>query len=204
MMTGALAQRLSLVAAGALVVGMSVLGFAAPAQAHNYLVSSTPKAGATLTALPDQFTITTNGPLLDLAGDGAGFALEVVDAYGNYYGDGCVTVSGSTISTHAALGAAGKYRIVWQAVSNDGHTVSSTIPFSWAPTPGVTVSQGSSIAPDCYGSRPVASGATPPPIAPAPTANANLGDVLWIGGTIAAVLIAIATTLILTSRKKSR
>ena len=114
------------------VAGATLLG-AAPAQAHNFLVSSTPAADEVVTALPETFSVTTNGPLLDLSGTGAGFAIQVTDATGAFYGDGCMTVSGSTLSTPAALGAAGTYRFVWQVISEDGHTVSDEFTFEWAP-----------------------------------------------------------------------
>ena len=62
---------------GALMVIGAVVVASAPAQAHNYLVDSTPKAGEILTVLPDQFSITTNDALLNIAKNGAGFALQV-------------------------------------------------------------------------------------------------------------------------------
>jgi methionine-rich copper-binding protein CopC len=141
----------ALVALGALVVVAPVLGAAAPAQAHNYLVSSTPAAGQTLTELPERFEVTTNGPLLTLGGSTGGFALQVKDAEGRFYGDGCVTVEGPTMSTAAALGAAGTYTVIWQVVSSDGHTVSDEFTFDWAPAAGQTASTGSATVPDCNG-----------------------------------------------------
>src|ERR1700712_918766 len=81
-------------ATGGVLVGASVLGLAAPAFAHNFLVSSDPAAGQTLTTLPAKFTITTNEGLLDLSGHGSGFAFDIEDASHRFYGDGCVTVTG--------------------------------------------------------------------------------------------------------------
>ncbi|CAN5390251.1 hypothetical protein BH11ACT5_BH11ACT5_19840 [soil metagenome] len=101
---------------GALVVAAAVRGLPAQAQAHNYLVSSTPAEGSTLTELPAEFSVTTNGPLLSLDGSVNCFAMEIKDADGLYYGDGCVTVSGSTLSEPAALGAAGDYTMLWQLI----------------------------------------------------------------------------------------
>src|SRR5476651_2631157 len=114
-------RRVLALALGSLVVLASVLGIASPAFAHNFLVSSTPAAGQTLTTLPSRFIITTNEGLLDLSGHGAGFAFDVEDAHHRFYGDGCVTVTGPSMSIAPAIGAAGKYRVVWQIVSADGH-----------------------------------------------------------------------------------
>lgn len=188
------------IAIGALVVVASVLGLAAPAQAHNYLVSSSPAEGSTLTELPAEFSVTTNGPLLSLEGSVAGFALEVKDSEGLYYGDGCVSISGATLSEAAApLGAAGEYTLLWQLVSEDGHTVSGEVAFTWAPDPGAEAAVGSATPATC-------GNAEAPPVASAPQearGNADLGDVLWVGGAIGALLVAsLVTFLVVTRRKK--
>ncbi|MBX3100183.1 MAG: copper resistance protein CopC [Salinibacterium sp.] len=183
---------------GALVVVASVLGFAAPAQAHNYLVSSTPSEGQTLTELPTEFSVTTNGPLLTIEGSITGFGLEIKGADGLYYGDGCVTVLGASISEKAALGPAGDYTMVWQLISEDGHTVSGEVNFSWAPDATFQPSEGTSAPATCGNSTavPVASG-------PETThGNADLGDVLWIGGTIGALLLVGFVTFLIVTRKK--
>lgn len=194
-----------LLACGALVAAGAVLGLAAPAQAHNYLVQSTPSAGEVLTVLPKHFSVITNDVLLNL-GKGKGFALQVKDADGLYYGDGCVTVDGPGISTPAALGAPGKYEVVWQVISTDGHPVSSDFTFTWKPSsPDFVASTGSKTPPDCHGTlKPNSSSeATAAPAAPA-TANDGeaTGAILWIGGAVLAVGLAVALTLLLTSRKK--
>lgn len=185
-------------ALGALVVAAAVLGFAAPAQAHNYLVSSNPAEGDTLTELPVEFSVTTNGPLLTIEGSITGFALAIKGADGLYYGDGCVTVSGASMSQTAAIGPAGDYTMLWQVISSDGHTVSGEIDFSWAPDAAFVPSRGAATPATCGNgtAAPVASG-------PEPThSNADLGDVLWIGGAIGGVLVAALVTFLLVTRKK--
>ncbi|HXD62643.1 MAG TPA: copper resistance CopC family protein [Lacisediminihabitans sp.] len=183
----------------------AVLVVSAPAQAHNYLVQSTPKAGETLTALPEKFSIITNDLLLNI-GKGAGFALQVKDADGLYYGDGCITVDGRGISTPAALGAPGKYEVIWQVISTDGHPVSDEFSFTWKPSStDVVVSTGSKTAPDCHGTlKPNATGEST--TAPEPRAAVDDGEasstVLWIGGAVLAVGVAVGATLLLTGKKK--
>ena len=185
------------IALGALVVAGSVLGLAAPALAHNYLVSSTPSEGETLTELPAEFSVTTNGPLLVLDGATEGFAMEIVDSEGLYYGDGCVTVDGPTMSEAAALGEAGDYRMLWQLVSADGHTVSGEIGFTWAPPAGFKPTTGAA-APSLCGVAGEGASTSPPVV----RENADLGDVLWIGGAVAAVLVAALVTFLVMTRKK--
>jgi len=184
----------------AAVVVVPVLGLAAPAQAHNYLVSSTPAEGSTLTELPQEFSVTTNGPLLSIEGSVAGFALEVKDADGLYYGDGCVTVDGATLAEAAApLGSAGDYTMLWQLVSTDGHTVSGSVNFRWEPAEGAETAVGAASPATC-------GNGDAPPVASGPQetrANADLGDVLWIGGAIGAVLVAGLVTFLVVTRKRT-
>lgn len=186
------------------VVAAPVLGLAAPAQAHNYLVDSTPKASSTLTTLPADFTITTNDTLLDLDKNNSGFALQVKDSAGRYYGDGCVSVKGATMSTAAAIGAAGTYTVVWQVVSTDGHPVSDSFTFTWTPAAGQVASAGSTKVPDCNGTITVGS-ADPAPSGPSRNAEIDggtLATVLWIGGAVLAVGLAVVITILATSRRK--
>jgi methionine-rich copper-binding protein CopC len=195
-------RPLAVLFAVALVAG-SVLGLAGPASAHNFLVSSTPSAGQTLTKLPARFTITTNEGLLDLSGHGAGFAFDVEDASGKFYGDGCVTVTGSSMSISPTIGAAGSYRVLWQIVSADGHIVSNTYNFTWKPSAAFTPAVGASHPQDCNGR----SGGTAPPDPNVgqdtySTPSANLGLVLGIGGGILALGIALAVVLLVTGRRK--
>lgn len=199
-MRRALAAGIALLAACGAVLAVS-----APAAAHNYLVQSTPKAGETLTALPEKFTITTNDLLLNI-GKGAGFALQVKDANGLYYGDGCITVEGAGISTPAALGEPGKYEVIWQVISTDGHPVSDEFSFTWEPSsPDAVVSKGSKTAPDCHGTLGPTS-ESEATRAPKPSASADDGEAaaaaLWIGGAVLAVGLAVGATLLLTGKKK--
>jgi len=215
-MTTVARRSISLGAIGLLVVGPLAIGLAVadatPASAHNYLVSSTPAEGETLTALPDEFVITTNDDLLDLGADAGGFALQVQDAEGLYYGDGCVAVAGPSMTATAALGAPGAYMLTWQVVSIDGHTVSGQIPFTWAPDDITESTDGSATAPVCGEAaeeEPTPSpDATDEPIAPAPdTAEDDApvsNDLLWIGGAIAVVVIAAAATMLALGRKKKK
>ena len=92
-MTTAVA-RISIAVALAVAVVAPAVIIATPAQAHNFIVSSTPSSGEVLTTLPAEFIITTNGPLFTLQHSTNGFAMEIRDATGQYYGDGCLTVSG--------------------------------------------------------------------------------------------------------------
>ncbi|MBH0129323.1 copper resistance protein CopC [Salinibacterium sp. NK8237] len=193
---------------GAVTLAALTLLVAAPAYAHNYLVESTPLEGETLTVLPDEFSVTTNDTLLDLADDGGGFAIQILDSEGGYYGDGCFTIRDATLSTGATLGEAGDYRMLWQLVSADGHTVSAEVDFTWAPEAEQVVTEPLSGPPACGGGTLEES--TPPADSPdtaqddadSEAATADAGTIVLVGGAIALVLVAGVAIFLITAKRK--
>ncbi|MGN6324766.1 copper resistance CopC family protein [Pseudolysinimonas sp.] len=188
-------------AAVAALVAAVVLGVAAPASAHNQVVSTTPAANATLTELPARFDVTTNLPLLDVSGDGAGFAFEVRSSAGKYYGDGCLSIVDATMSTTPALGPAGSYRVIWQLVSQDGHTVSGSYSFTWQPPAGFTPSKAYADPQNCGRAPRAASTAAPGDPDAERSQTVPVADVLWIGGALVAVALAAVIAIVLLSRR---
>jgi methionine-rich copper-binding protein CopC len=188
------------------LAGLAVLAVETPASAHNVVVDSSPAADSIVTELPDAFSITTSEPMLTLGGENAGFALQVTDAAGRFYGDGCLTVAGSTMATGATLGEPGVYTLTWQIVSEDGHPASGSFGFTWAPAPDAPLSDGAAQPPTCQPAS------EEPSAAPTPAATATdsagpshaedsgtpdlpLTTVLWIGGGV--LVAAIVTTIVL-------
>jgi methionine-rich copper-binding protein CopC len=197
-------HRRSIARAAAALTAGALLALIAPmaASAHDTLVSSSPPDGSTITSLPDAFSVTMNEPLADLTGNGSGFAIEVRDAAGAYYGDGCFTIAGATLATPAALGAPGHYTLLWQVVSEDGHIASGELGFTWAPAADAVPSASSATPPICGAASGPTSAATPLAIpAKQEHADANLTNVLWIGGAIGAVLVAGLVTFLVIGRR---
>jgi methionine-rich copper-binding protein CopC len=197
-------RSITLAAVAGLAVSWLALS-ASAASAHNVVIETTPAAGETLTELPDEFRIVTNDALLSLEG-GQGFALQIRDAAGLYYGDGCVEVVDNIMSAAPALGEPGEYTVLWQAVSADGHTIDGTIPFTWAPAVEVEASPGFAGSPVCGQAQVSATAtATPEPSATAelPAASGvDLGMVLWVGGALLALGTAAAIAIWLAGRKR--
>ncbi len=185
------------------ITGGAVLGIAAPASAHNYLVSSTPAVGGTLTELPDRFDITTNDRLLAIGGSDSGFAFRVLGPDGRYYEDGCVTVDGPSMTTKAALGDSGTYEVEWQVVSADGHTVSDRYDFTWRAPSGSTPARGASTPPTC----PTDAGASAAPDASGDQGagdDSTASDALFIGaGGIVLAGVVVAVLLLLRRRPRA-
>ena len=123
--------------------GLIALAPALPAAAHNFVVSTNPGDGATLTLPPERFEILTNENLLDVAGDATGFALQVTDDQGLFYGDGCLVVDGVGMSMGAWLGDGGTYTVSYQFISADSHTLSGTYQFDYQPDPAAQITPGS-------------------------------------------------------------
>ncbi|MFT2818351.1 copper resistance protein CopC [Leifsonia sp. A12D58] len=190
---------------GAVVVAAALGLTAAPAFAHNSVINTSPADGAVVTEQPGLFTVTTSDNLLDPGGAGTSMAMQIsgpADAASPlYYGDGCATVFGPTLEMSAQLGEPGEYTVMWQAVSTDSHTISGTFSFTWQPAKGQVLAAGSATPPVCGGTEAV--GASPPATSSTSAATgAELADVLWIAGAVAAVLIAGIGTLLVVTRKK--
>lgn len=193
------ARHVAAILAAASAAILAAMFAATPAMAHNYVVSSTPGVNEVLTVLPENFVVTTNDNLLNLEGAGGGFFFKVTGPDGLYYGDGCVAVDGASASMPAALGPAGDYTLDWQVISADGHTVSDVIPFSWQPaSPDESMAQGSTTVPRCG-----AGAAEAPPRSSGNAADDVTTDILWIGGGVLAVALAIVATLLLAGRRSA-
>jgi copper resistance protein C len=192
--------RLLAAAAAVLAGGLAVVLVAAPpVSAHSALVASTPTEGETLAELPAEFSVTMNETLLASAGDAA-FALRVRDDAGLFYGDGCLTIVDATVSTPAAIGAAGDYVLQWQVVSADGHAVGGEIAFTWT---GASTAEGTAEPAGC-GELPGDSTAAPDETGghhDEQSSEIPVSDVLWIVGAVLVVAAAVTVALIATRRK---
>ena len=211
-------RPIAIAALGAVVAVGAVLGFAGPASAHDVLVSTTPTSGDVLSALPEAFSVTMNETLTAIDGSG-GFGIQITDAAGRFYGDGCISLVDATMSMPANLGAAGEYTMVWQLVSADSHPVSSStagyapITFTWAPPADAMPSSGFASAPVCGESQETPAPqmttmaedpeATPSATPVADSATDNTGTLLWLGGAALAVVVAIGATLLIVRPKKN-
>lgn len=119
--------------AGLALAAVGVLTVAAPASAHDELVSTDPVAGSTTTGLPEQLTLTYSAALLSDAG---GTVVEVTDAAGTSLVDGAPVVQENVVTQPLTGTADGQVNVVWRVVSSDGHPISGE--FSFTATPVAT------------------------------------------------------------------
>lgn len=119
------------IAAGLALATIATLAIATPASAHDQLISSTPAADERLTTPPEDITMTFSGELLVLDESLTGAVVLVVDASGEDWVAGDVTVAGRTVTASLAPGLpTGGYQVRWQVVSEDGHPIAGVIPFT--------------------------------------------------------------------------
>lgn len=124
--------RIRSAVAAAAVATLAVLAVAAPASAHDELVSSAPAADAQLDAAPTEVVLTFSNQLLSLD-DNSGTAMTVVDESGADWVDGPPEVSADTVTVPLGEGMpGGTYAVTWQVVSSDGHPTSGEYSFSVA------------------------------------------------------------------------
>lgn len=152
----ALAAGLALTAAP-----VAATGLAAPALAHDELLSSTPEAGQTLTEAPGEVSLTFSGELID--GQGIQNLLQVRDANGNQWQADSGTVEGDTFSAQVCPDLPnGDYELAYRVVYSDGHSEERRLDFTLdaegAPEAG-TVPQDCGVAAEPAGG-PTEQGAT--------------------------------------------
>jgi copper resistance protein C len=115
-------------AAVALLAGLTFVGLATPALAHNSLIGSSPADKATVDAGPQTITLTFDQPVQD--GDGVN-TISIRDPQGNHWEAGPPQASGSEVTAPVRpLGPSGVYSITWRVLSADGHPVQGALSFT--------------------------------------------------------------------------
>ena len=181
---------------GLLVAALAVLLGAIPAAAHDYLVSSDPAAGSTVRAAPAAVTLTFDAAVLS-TGNGA-TVLAVTGPSGKHYETGCPVVRNDDLSAAVRLGPAGTYTATWRIVSSDGHPVSDSIRFRYAPAAGAVASAGSATGPSC-------GSVVTPGASPAASSSSSSGIVVLIAvvvGVLVVLVVGVAVVAVVVTRRR--
>ncbi|WP_254775134.1 copper resistance CopC family protein [Microbacterium hydrocarbonoxydans] len=113
------------------LIALGIVAAPAPAAlAHDNLLDTVPGADETVTQL-DDVALTFSGELIDFSQ--ASFA-QVQGPDGLFYESSCSTIDRNILTTPVALGEPGVYTVLWNAVSSDGHPISESFTFTYAPT----------------------------------------------------------------------
>ncbi|KAA9087197.1 copper resistance CopC family protein [Microbacterium radiodurans] len=172
-----------LLAALGVVAGLSLIGFAPPAFAHDELLAADPAADARIDALPDELTLTFSGVLIDESGINV---VSVTDAAGTELAEGDPQLDGTRVTQQISGESQGEITVRWRVVSSDGHPVSGEYAF---------VAGDPAAAPDpAESSEPAA---TPD--------DESASPALWIGiGAGVVVLVgALAVVVVAASRRRT-
>ncbi|MHB1288790.1 copper resistance CopC family protein, partial [Georgenia sp.] len=192
------------------VVLVGMLALAAPAHAHDGLVSATPADGGTLTAVPTEVVLTFCNELLEVEP-----AVVVRDEAGEQLDDVPVVVDGVTVTCPLPVALpAGRYDVAWRVVSADGHPIEGAFTFTVAaggseaggedagaptvPDPTAGAPEGATDAPAA-----TASGAADDEVA-APgesAAAAGPGALIWGIGLLAVALVVLIGVVLRARRK---
>lgn len=176
-------RRLGAALAVLALVTMGSVLTAAPALAHDVLVSSDPANGSTLTTAPEKVTFTFDQPVENFDP-----ALKIFGPNGNDFTTGAPKVVGTTVSAPMAAGPAGAYRAAYRIVSADGHPVTGQITFTLADS-----AAGSATGqPTASGAAPSSQGATATQAATSTSSSGGIGAWLWVIVAVAVVIVAAA------------
>lgn len=137
-MSGLNVHRFLVVAAATVISAGLVVGSASAASAHEALSSTNPEAGASVSELPAVELVFTD-VILD---EPTAAKTVVIGPDDRYYETGCSDVDEAVMTTPVALGAAGEYRVLWRAVSGDGHPISDEYSFTYQPAAGAAAAAG--------------------------------------------------------------
>jgi methionine-rich copper-binding protein CopC len=112
------------VLAGALALLTIVVGPAAPASAHNTLLSTTPEDGTKLASPPTEVRLVYNAAVSTKYAQ-----VAVSDSAGKLWQQGDPRVSGETVTQPLKPLADGTYTVAWRVISADGHPIDGSYEF---------------------------------------------------------------------------
>lgn len=166
---------------------------AAAASAHDYLVASDPTAGSTVRTAPRSVRLTFDAVVLDYGRGSTALQVTGPGPAPRHFETGCAAVDGRTVTARVALGGPGTYTATWRVVSADGHPVSSSIRFVYAPATGQRAAAGSPRGPDCGVAVAAPGSATAPP-GGIVIVLVVAGGVVVLGVLVAVVLLVLRAT----------
>lgn len=187
--------RIRTALAGGAVAVVAMLAIAAPASAHDQIVSSTPAADEQLTTAPDQVMLTFSDDLLQLS-DNEGTAMTVVDESGTDWVAGAPVIDADTVTVPLKSGMPnGTFVVTWQVVSSDGHATPGEFTFSLAAADAPSPAATESTAP-AETTQPASPAATQ---APAQTDAAPWPLLIGLGVVL---LVAVVIVIVIATRKR--
>ena len=160
---------------------------AAPASAHDTLVSSDPGDGSTLAPSPEKVTLSYSADVLDVSP-----VIQIAEAGGDVVAEPTPEVDGSEVT--GAIDEplpAGDYEVRWRVVSSDGHPIEGTQTFTVEQGPAQDEASDAGGKTSTPAAASDAGGATAAPVTSAPAASTDEG-----GGFPVVLVVVIVVALI--------
>ncbi|PVZ61252.1 copper resistance protein CopC [Arthrobacter sp. H-02-3] len=185
--------RIRLAAIAAILIPAATA--ASPALAHDSLSSTSPARDAVITHAPETVSLTLSEPPADSKNLNLS-TIIVTDGAGKTVSDGKVTVYGPTLSTNLTEGSPGTYKVLWRAVSSDGHPIEGNYTLT------IQAPAGQSATPSIPASPAAAPSASPAASTTAERPN-NDGAPLALGIAAMILAAAVGAVLVLRNRRKN-
>jgi methionine-rich copper-binding protein CopC len=168
MTKGGIRRALALVCITVTMLGAAMLAVPSPAWAHDNIVGSNPKNGASVATLPSAVLLTFEEPPV------AGYTkVRVTGPSGALVSKGAPVSTGSRVTIALAPSkAAGTYAVHWSLLSDDGHPLAGVVRFTVTAT--VT------------GRRTALS-----PVAKSATAKKGGAGAAWVGVTLGTIALLV-------------
>jgi methionine-rich copper-binding protein CopC len=187
-------KRFSALFAAATLALIGASFAAAPAQAHDTVVSTSPAAGDTVEAGIISVAVTFEEPLMQTATGPGGSSQILVSSAGGSSPTSCASIAnGNELIAQTEIDTPGTYTATWRGVAEDGHVISDTFDFKVENTKGYASSGAVAACPMASGVNPSASAepygvsgsssdtGTPAPVVATPV---NFGGMQPIDGLI--------------------
>ena len=175
-------RRMGVALAGLLAVFAAIVT-AAPAFAHAGLVSMTPAVGSTVTVAPSQVVLTFDEPMQSL-----GSTVAVIDPAGHAMQTSEMAVQGTRIIVWLLpLHRPGTYHVNYRVLSGDGHVVTDTRTFRFAPSGQAAATPMSTAVPE---------------VSPVHSDSATVG--FWLTGVALVLLLLVGWGVARVRRVRTR
>ncbi|RXR25445.1 copper resistance protein CopC [Oerskovia turbata] len=179
------------------------VGGAAPAQAHDRIISSDPVDGAQLDAAPAALTMTFNTEPLAVEPQ-----VVVTDTAGTVVAQGSPTIEGTSVTFPWPAELTGDtYTVAWRVVSSDGHPIEGTFAFAVAaapePAPTTATDEPAVVTPSATEDTTEATTSAGPEETDAPDDEARSIMPLLVGiGVLAAAAVVVALLIVRRRRQQ--
>lgn len=200
-MTRTLHSKILPSAVAALALSSALLFGAAPAQAHDSVLSTSPTAGEVVIVNPEKVSITLSAKPAD-NGQVAVSKIKVTAPDSHVVSTGDVTVEDNVISIAADIDHPGLHTVEWRTVSADGHPIDGKYTFTFADASAEDTAMADTATASAEAAG--AEATTPAPVAAAVSEDTGSTPGLIVGAIGAGAVILAAGAYLFGRRKTGK